>query len=115
MLRSQDGGRTWRYERIGRKQALFSVQPLPTPRDRGRREGPHARLRRRRHQLGPSSAGFPTIFTFMRDIGFDPDGRVGYIVGQQGKVLRREDGGKTWSQVLPPPEPDARSAADGAS
>ena len=48
--------------------------------------------------------GFPSIFTYMRDIGFSPDRTVGYIVGQTGMVLRSEDGGTTWSQVLPPPD-----------
>ena len=42
------------------------------------------------------AASFPTIFTFMRDIGFDPQRRTGLIVGQQGKVMRSKDGGKTW-------------------
>ena len=37
----------------------------------------------------------------MRDIGFESKQRVGLIVGQQGMVLRSQDGGKTWSQVLP--------------
>jgi photosystem II stability/assembly factor-like uncharacterized protein len=27
--------------------------------------------------------------------------RVGFIVGQRGMVLRSEDGGDSWAQVLP--------------
>ena len=41
----------------------------------------------------------------MRDINFDPDDRVGYIVGQRGTVLRSEDSGQTWTEVLPKDEP----------
>jgi photosystem II stability/assembly factor-like uncharacterized protein len=37
----------------------------------------------------------------MRDIGFAPGSNVGYIVGQRAMVLRTEDGGKNWTQVLP--------------
>ena len=47
---------------------------------------------------------FPELSTFMRDIAFDPTGRVGFIVGQTGKILRTEDSGISWSFVLPPPE-----------
>jgi len=38
----------------------------------------------------------------MRDIGFDTTSQSGFIVGQEGKVLRSTDGGKHWTQVLPP-------------
>jgi photosystem II stability/assembly factor-like uncharacterized protein len=44
------------------------------------------------------------VFTFMRDLAFEHKQQVGFIVGQQGLVLRSEDGGKTWAQVLPPGE-----------
>jgi len=47
---------------------------------------------------------FPTIFTFMRDLGFDASGQSGFIVGQDGMVLRTTDGGARWTQVLPPPD-----------
>jgi photosystem II stability/assembly factor-like uncharacterized protein len=40
----------------------------------------------------------------MRDVAFAPDGKTGWIVGQTGMVLRSEDGGDSWTQVLPPPE-----------
>ena len=40
----------------------------------------------------------------MRDLAFSPSGRVGFIVGQGGKVLRTTDAGIQWKQVLPPPE-----------
>ena len=101
VLRSTDGGRTWHYQGIGRKQAIFAVQPLPSRAIAVGEKG----LMRVSDDGGVSwheQRGFPTIFTFMRDIEFDPDGRVGYIVGQRGKVLRSEDSGQSWRQVLPP-------------
>jgi photosystem II stability/assembly factor-like uncharacterized protein len=101
VLRSTDGGRSWRYQGIGRKQAIFAVQPLPTRAIAVGEKG----LMRVSEDGGVSwheQRGFPTIFTFMRDIQFDPDGRVGYIVGQRGKVLRSNDSGQSWRQVLPP-------------
>ena len=48
----------------------------------------------------------------MRGIAFAPGDRVGYIVGQRAMVLRSEDGGKTWAQVLPRAEPVELAEAD---
>jgi photosystem II stability/assembly factor-like uncharacterized protein len=46
---------------------------------------------------------FPPIFTFMRDLRFAPTTKnVGFIVGQEGMVLRSRDGGDSWTRVLPP-------------
>jgi photosystem II stability/assembly factor-like uncharacterized protein len=50
----------------------------------------------------------------MRDIKFEPTDRVGYVVGQNALVLRTEDGGRTWRQVLPP-EGRSRETADLAA
>jgi photosystem II stability/assembly factor-like uncharacterized protein len=103
ILKTEDGGRSWHYEDIGRKQAIFSVLPFDSKRamvvgEKG--------LMRTSDDGGVTwkqpAIGFPTIFTFMRDVSFERDGRVGYIVGQRGLVLRTEDGGETWKQVLPP-------------
>ena len=107
VLRSGDGGRTWNYEQMDRKQALFSVEAVD-----GRAIAVGEKGFVRVSDDGgnswavPDVANFPTVFTFMRDIGFDPQRRTGLIVGQQGKVMRSKDGGKSWSQVLPPPELD---------
>jgi photosystem II stability/assembly factor-like uncharacterized protein len=50
---------------------------------------------------------FPEVFTFMRDVAFDPSGKRGFIVGQTGQILRSEDAGYQWDQVLPPKTEDA--------
>ena len=50
----------------------------------------------------PPEESFPEVFTFMRNIDFDPKGETGMIVGQAGLVLRSNDGGVSWTQVLPP-------------
>ena len=101
ILKTDDGGRTWRYEDVGRKAALFSVHPYPK---RAIVVGEKGLIRVSSDggvTWAPPPSGFPTIFTFMRDIGFSADDRVGFIVGQRGMVLRSEDGGSTWQQVLP--------------
>jgi photosystem II stability/assembly factor-like uncharacterized protein len=49
----------------------------------------------------PPPGNFPETFTFMRDLGFEHNQQVGFIVGQQGMVLRSRDGGSTWNRVLP--------------
>jgi photosystem II stability/assembly factor-like uncharacterized protein len=53
----------------------------------------------------PSDDQFPPIFTFMRDLGFARSrNATGFIVGQDGMVLRSRDAGTSWTQVLPPPD-----------
>ena len=107
ILRSEDGGRTWNYEQMDRKQALFSVADVD---GRAIAVGEKGFVRVSDDGGGnwaaPDPANFPTVFTFMRDVGFDSQRLTGLIVGQQGKIMRSKDGGKTWSQVLPPPEAD---------
>jgi photosystem II stability/assembly factor-like uncharacterized protein len=102
VLRSQDGGRSWSYEQTDRKQALFAIGTAPS---RAFAIGEKGLVRVStdggRSWAEPKS-GFPTLFTFMRDISFSPDSRVGVIVGQRGMVLRSQDQGQTWAQTLPP-------------
>jgi photosystem II stability/assembly factor-like uncharacterized protein len=103
ILRSRDGGRTWSYEDTGWKQAFFSVA---STNQRAVAIGEKGLIRFSTDGGSswsrPSSENFPTIFTFMRDLAFDPTDRTGFIVGQEGMVLRSTDGGKRWTQVLPP-------------
>jgi photosystem II stability/assembly factor-like uncharacterized protein len=104
ILRSDDGGRSWRYVETSRRQALFAVAVsesravavgekglVQISEDGGRSWAP------------PAGSQFPPIFTYMRDLRFAPDNpRVGFIVGQGGMVLRSRDGGARWTQLLPP-------------
>jgi photosystem II stability/assembly factor-like uncharacterized protein len=105
VLGTEDGGRTWRYGQIDRKQALYSVD---FGGDRAIAVGEKG-LSRFSSDGGvtwsePSAGSFPQVFTFMRDLAFEPHRRVGYVVGQQGLILRTTDGGQSFVPVLPPRE-----------
>jgi photosystem II stability/assembly factor-like uncharacterized protein len=103
VLRSFDGGRTWKYRILDRKQALFSIAAVG---ERAIGVGEKGFIRFSSDGgdswATPGEDEFPSVFTFMRDIGFERERRMGLIVGQEGMVMRSLDGGKSWSQVLPP-------------
>ncbi len=102
MLASNDGGRTWTYQKTSRRQALFSVD-MSDKRAIAVGEKGFVQISTDKGATWQTPKdGFPPIFTFMRDLGFSRDNRVGFIVGQTGLVLRSEDDGVTWKQVLPP-------------
>ena len=105
ILRTADSGRSWRYETLDRRQALFAVTASD---GRAITVGEKGMVRISTDDgdnwAPPPADAFPTVFTFMRDLDFEHRQRVGFIVGQQGMVLRSRDGGKRWEQVLPPDE-----------
>jgi photosystem II stability/assembly factor-like uncharacterized protein len=104
VLRTTDGGRIWRYEGIGRKQAIFSVFPFDANNSMIVGEKGLARISSDGGVTWSAASDFPTIFTYLRDIQFESENRkVGYIVGQKGMVLRSTDAGATWTKVLPKP------------
>jgi len=111
VLVSDDGGRNWQYRDTGRKQAIFSLFPVEGRVIAVGEKGFIRVSNDRGTSWRVPDKGFPTIFTFMRDIWFSPGGRSGFIVGERGSVLQTTDAGQSWKSVLPPP--DHRSAAGG--
>ena len=102
VMRSEDGGRTWRYTEVGRKAAVFATAPQSGQRALAFGEKGLARVTTDSGDTWVRpDAGFPKLFTYYRDTGFA--GETGYLVGQAGFVLRTDDAGATWRQVLPPP------------
>lgn len=107
ILRSGDGGVSWEYRKMDRTLAVFSVSGA-----NGRMiavgEKGFVRMSTDRGDTWshPTAEQFPSVFTFLRDVDFEPEGRVGFVVGQTGQILRTTDAGHRWSQVLPPPDPD---------
>jgi photosystem II stability/assembly factor-like uncharacterized protein len=106
VLRTEDGGRNWAYRKIDRKQALFAVGSVAGGRAVAVGEKGLIRVSTDSGDSwhAPASGDFPELFTFMRDVAFDGSGRVGFIVGQTGQILRSTDSGIQWRRVLPPPE-----------
>ena len=98
LLRSSDGGKTWKYVESDSRQALFAVgfgaNRLVAVGEKG--------LKRISKDGGltwqPPEQGFPRVFAFMRDIDFG-DSRRGWIVGADNLVLRTLDGGLTWTPL----------------
>jgi photosystem II stability/assembly factor-like uncharacterized protein len=113
ILQSRDGGHTYGYKRTVRKQALFSVATADGRAVAVGEKGFVQVSTDNGESWNTPKEGFPSIFTFMRDIAFSPDTKSGYIVGQAGTVLRSTDQGATWTQVLPPAKPAAKAEGSG--
>jgi len=100
VLRSIDGGVTWRYSDVGRKGAIFSAYPVSSRKIVAVGEKGLIRI----SEDGGTSwvrqeKGFPKVFTFFRDMTFV--GSTGFLVGQGGTILRTTDSGESWSHLLP--------------
>jgi hypothetical protein len=111
ILRSEDGGVNWAYVKIDRQQALFSADAVE---GRAIAIGEKGLIRVSTDD-GASwgelqDGSFPKVFTWMRDVSFGPEGRLGLIVGQMGRIYRSTDAGFQWTQVL---DPRARPVTDG--
>ena len=112
-LVSDDGGRNWDYLPTGSKQAMFCGRVRrERPPDRRRREGPAPGQHRRRPDLEapPPRARRTAIGRFPADKhGYFRDvtcatPQVCWMVGQGGNVLRSNDGGENWYEMLPKAE-----------
>jgi photosystem II stability/assembly factor-like uncharacterized protein len=106
ILRSEDGGKSWTYVETSRRQALFAVDVTDGKAVAVGEKGlVQYSVDDGKSWAPPAEGMFPQIFTFMRDLGFARTRRsTGFIVGQDGMVLRSQDSGATWTQVLPPPD-----------
>jgi photosystem II stability/assembly factor-like uncharacterized protein len=102
MLSTKDGGLTWSYERMPRKQAVFAVGLAGERAVAVGEKGLVQVSTDGGHTWEAPTRGFPSVFVFMRDLHFAPDEKLGLIVGQQGLILRSDDAGASWSRVLPP-------------
>ena len=109
-LVSEDGGRNWEYLQTGSKQAMFARRVRrEQPPDRRRREGPAPGQHRRRPDL-EASASEEGVGRFPKDKhGYFRDvtcatPQVCWMVGQGGNVLRSNDGGENWYEMLPKAE-----------
>jgi photosystem II stability/assembly factor-like uncharacterized protein len=105
VLRTSDGGRNWAYTKLDQKMAVFSVDSVD---GRALAIGEKGLVRTSVDEAvswtRPQDGTFPTTFTYLRDIDFEPSGEIGFIVGQTGQILRSSDAGFKWTQVLPPEE-----------
>ena len=114
ILRSEDGGETFEYVKIDRQQALFSATAVP---GRSLAVGEKGLIRVSLDEGETWSkvdeGSFPKVFTFMRDIAFESSGKLGFIVGQTGRIYRSTDAGYQWEQVLFPPQDRSRKAKSG--
>jgi len=107
VLRSQDGGRRWSHAANDPRRSFFSIARAA---DRFVAVGEKGLLRFSsdggRTWTAPADGDMPAVFSYLRDLDFDAAGKVGYIVGRGGMVLRSDDAGQRWRTVLPTVDPD---------
>jgi photosystem II stability/assembly factor-like uncharacterized protein len=107
VLRSQDGGRRWSHAAKDPRRSFFSIARAA---DRFVAVGEKGLLRSSsdggRTWSAPADGDIPAVFSYLRDLDFDAAGKVGYIVGRGGMVLRSDDAGQRWRSVLPTVDPD---------
>jgi photosystem II stability/assembly factor-like uncharacterized protein len=103
VLRSLDGGRHWSYAATDLRRSFFSIARAA---DRFVAVGEKGLIRSSsdggKTWTAPAVGDFPAVFSFLRDLDFDGAGKVGYIVGRGGMILRSDDAGRRWRSVLPP-------------
>jgi photosystem II stability/assembly factor-like uncharacterized protein len=101
LLETSDGGLTWGYSESGTQEALFaatySANRLIAVGEKGL---VRVASKADKHWEKPRT-GFPKLFSFFRDVSFEHEGQVGFMVGQKGTILRSTDAGGTWEKVLP--------------
>jgi photosystem II stability/assembly factor-like uncharacterized protein len=101
VLRSLDGGRHWSYAATDLRRSFFSIARAA---DRFVAVGEKGFVRSSTDGglTWTAPGDLPTVFSFLRDLDFDAAGKVGYIVGRGGMILRSDDAGLRWRSVLPP-------------
>jgi photosystem II stability/assembly factor-like uncharacterized protein len=103
VLRSLDGGRHWSYAATDIRRSFFSIARAA---DRFVAVGEKGLVRFSsdggKTWTAPVGGELPAVFSFLRDLDFDAVGKVGYIVGRGGMILRSDDAGRRWKPVLPP-------------
>jgi len=106
VLRSVDGGRHWSYAATGDRRSFFSIAHAA---DRFVAVGEKGLVRFSSDGGGrwsaPAASDLPVAFSFLRDLAFDAAGKIGYIVGRGGLILRSDDAGQRWKPVSPPRNP----------
>jgi photosystem II stability/assembly factor-like uncharacterized protein len=101
VLRSLDGGRHWNYAATDLRRSFFSIARAA---DRLVAVGEKGLVRFSTDSglTWTAPGDLPAVFSFLRDLDFDAAGKVGYIVGRGGMILRSDDAGRRWRSVLPP-------------
>jgi len=106
VLRSLDGGHRWSYAAADPRRSFFSIARAA---DRFVAVGEKGLVRFSTDGgstwAAPAADDLPAVFSFLRDVDFDAAGKVGYIVGREGMILRSDDAGRRWRSVLPPKDP----------